>query len=358
MHRLPKPEVHSIRARGMPVSSRCLWALHFFVGLAACRQQTAPRHLEDARLALYQQQPEAALKEYRKALDALERDTSPEGLVYRARALRGAADVYAFQLRDPARAVEVYRELIAQCPEAPETLEGRVHLASLLRHHFRDLRGAVAELTAALARNPPQSAELTYDVAEMYFELQDYEQCEIEAGRLVSKFETSGYIDDALLLRAQALAMMENRKGEAARVFEELLERFPESNLVPHALFELGRLKAEGGNAERAIELWVAALKSHPDPQVVQNAIARVRARLRATTPEKVGDAVSAFDFDQQRRAPRVALPKPPKTSAEAVGGTAEEAAQEALMPTESGERHEAPAPASAPPPPPQTEMR
>lgn len=304
---------------------------------AGCRKDDAPAHLERAKTALFQHKPDVALSEFKLALDLLERDASPQATLYRARALRGAADLYAFELNDPKRAAEVYRELIALCPEAPETLDGRLHLARLLQHRFRDLRGAIAEFTAALARNPPQSAELSYTVARLYFELQDYEQCQLEAASVVRKYEASPWVDDALYLRGQALAMMDGRKAEAARLFQELLERFPESELEPHVLVDLGRLRAEAGEPEVAIELWVEALKTHPTPQAVQGQIARVRERLRATTPAAVGDAVKAFDWDKY---PVVERREPARTSAEAVGGTAAEAEAEQQMPAE----HAAPA--------------
>ncbi len=313
--------------------------------LTACHRDDAPTHLERARTAQFMQKPDVAIAEYKLALDLLERDTSPQSNLYRARALRGAADLYAFQLNDPRRAIEVYRELITVCPEAPETLEGRLHLAELLWHQFRDLRGAIAEYTSALARNPPQSAELSFTVAKLYFELQDYEQCELEAKKVNQKYETSAWVDDALYLRGQALSMMEGRKPEAQRVFDDLLERFPDSELRAHALVELGRLKADAGEPERAIELWVSALKTHPTPAAVQQQISLVRSRLRATTPRSFGDATAAFDWDKypvfenrggegegsgRRKGPL------PKTSAEAVGGTAEEAEREAKMPAEA----------------------
>ena len=320
-------------------------ALVSLLAFGACQKDDPPAHLERARTAQFMQKPDLAIAEYKLALDLLERDTSPQGNLYRARALRGAADLYAFQLNDPKRAVEVYRELITVCPEAPETLEGRLHLAGLLWHQFRDLRGAIAEYTSALARNPPQSAELSFTVAKLYFELQDYEQCELEAKKVSQKYETSPWVDDALYLRGQALAMMEGRKPEAQRVFGDLLERFPDSELRAHALVELGRLKADAGEPERAIELWVSALKTHPTPQAVQQQIALVRGRLRATTPKTVGDATAAFDWDKypvyERRESEAegggGKPAPiPKTSAEAVGGTAEEAEREAKMPAEN----------------------
>jgi Tetratricopeptide repeat len=317
------------------------------VAVAACRKEDAPLHLERAKAALFENKPDLALSEYKLALDLLERDPSVQAPVYRARALRGAADVYYFQLRDFQRALEVYRELISLNPEAPETLEGRIHLASLLRHEFRDLRGSIAELTAALARNPPQSAELSYQVAAMYFELQDYKQCELESSSVAKKFETSAFVDDALYLRAQALSMMDDHTADAQRALLELVQRFPDSELKPHALFELGRLSASTGDSERAIEYWVRALKTHPDPAVVQANIARVRSRLRATTPDTVGDATRAFDWDKYpvREAGReVVVQPPPKTSLEAVGGSREEAEREAKMSAEPG-APKAPAP-------------
>jgi len=301
--------------------------------LAGCQKGGGPQsHLEKARAALYAKHSQEALAEYKMALDSLDKDDSKEAPLYRARALRGAADVYYLELHDFPRAVEVYKELIKLCPEAPETLEGRLNLADLLERQFHDLRGAIAELTAAMARNPPQSAELAYRVAKLYFELGDYQQCELEAAQLTKRYETSSYVDDALLLRGQALAMMDDRKPEAMKAFEELVERFPDSELRPHALFEEGKLLADSGEPEKAIEVWVESLKRHPDPQVVQTSIARVRKQLRRSEPTAVGDAAKAFDRDVPGANQGPFPSRPPKTSIEAVGGSSDEEAREARM--------------------------
>lgn len=315
-----------------------------------CEADDGPSHLRRARDAVQAGKPEDALREFRLAIEALERDESNEATLYRARALRGAADVYYLELHDAKRAVSVYKELIRQCPEAPETLGGRLHLADLLEREFRDKRATIAELTEALARNPPQGAELSYRVARLYFDLGDYAQCELEAARLMRRYETSGSVDDAMFLRAQALAMIDDKKLEAQRAFLDLVDRFPDSELQPHALFELGRLRADAGEPEKAIETWIQALKRHPQPQVVQAVIARVRGRLRATTPEKIGDSVTAFD--RNVATPATAAPKMPKTSVEAMGGTRAEAEREAKMkaePVHSPPPKELVAPAEAP---------
>ena len=292
------------------------------LALSSCKETVADHFLK-AKDAIYEKDPQGALKHYRAALDILEKDDSPEATLARARALRGAADVYFLELRDMRQAVAVYRELINQCPESKEALEAHVILADILRNHFRDLRGAINELTAAIARNPPQSAELTYQVAKHYFELGDYQQCALEAAQVLTRYETSAFVDDAMFLRAQALSMMEERKADAARAFEELTRRMPESELVPHALDELAKLKAESGEDEQAIAIWVGALKRHPDPNAVQSSINRARQRIAKTTPKTIGDITEAFDHMPAARRPA------PRTSIEAVGGTAEEAARD-----------------------------
>lgn len=297
-------------------------ALAAAVLLASSCKETSADHFQKAKDAIFEKDPQSALKHYRAALDILEKDDSPEAMLSRARALRGAGDVYFLELRDMRQAVAVYRELIQQCPESKEALEAHVILADILRNHFRDLRGAINELTAAIARNPPQSAELTYQVAKVYFELGDYQQCALEASQVFTRYETSAFVDDAMFLRAQALSMMEERKADAARAFEELTRRMPESELAPHSLDELGKLKAEAGEEEQAIAIWVQALKRHPDPGAVQASINRARKRIARTTPKTIGDVTEAFDHMPGRR-------PAPRTSLEAVGGSAEEAARD-----------------------------
>ncbi len=297
-----------------------------------CTRDGAPEHMQRARDAIFEKRPDEALVEYRKALDALRLEDSPQAPVLRARALKGAADVYWLELRKVKEAVSVYKELIAQCPEAPESQEARVVLAELLRVHFRDPRGAIDQLTAALARNPPQGAELHYQVSKLYFELQDYQQCVLEARKLAERFPTSVFLDDALFLQAQALHMQALQGGaagtpegsryrqESSRTYADLLARFPDSELAPHVLFEAGKLKAEAGENEKAIELWVQALKHHPEPGMVQDAIARARRRLAATTPQEIGSRGAAFAKGPTR---------PPRNSVEAACGSAEEAARD-----------------------------
>jgi tetratricopeptide (TPR) repeat protein len=319
---VPGDVLHPRHPRGVQLRRLVLFVA-LLGALAGCRETPAD-HLQRARDAVFEKSPDEALVEYRKAFDMLRRDDSPQALVLRARALKGAGDVYWLEQRKVKEAVSVYKELIQQCPESPEALEARIILAELLRVHYRDLRGAIDQLTAALQRNPPQGAELHYQVAKLYFELGDYAQCELEARKLSERFATSAYVDDALFLQAQAIHMMEGRRQEASHAYANLRTRFPDSDLAPHALVEMGKLRADAGDNEKAIEMWVEALKAHPDPTLVQDYINRARKRIMITTPGAIGERAMAFDRSQP-----VAPVRPPRTSLEAVGGSAEEAKHE-----------------------------
>lgn len=286
--------------------------------LCACQLAPAER-VQRARDALYDKDPKKALAEFRLALDGLEQKSTPEARVLKAVALKGVADTYFLELHDVRQAVTAYKEVIAQCPESKETLDARITLAGILADDYHDLRAAITELTAALARNPPQSAELHYDVAKLYFQLGDFRQCELETAQLVKTFETSAFVDDALFLEAQAVAMQEGRRRDAEALFEKLPLRFPESELSPHAYFELGKLYAEEDRDSEAIDAWVKALAHHPDPALVQAAISRVRRRITKNNVE-VG-VKAAFAKPKP-----VAKPAHKLTSVEAAGGTAEEA--------------------------------
>ncbi|MFT3837887.1 MAG: tetratricopeptide repeat protein [Myxococcaceae bacterium] len=270
--------------------------LPFIVLQLAC--DSPQGHLERARVARHQGAFQVALAEYRTALNGLEGDASGRAEVIRARALREAGDVYYLDVQSPPDAIVVYRELIRVCPEAPETLDARIHLADILEYHYRDFRGTIVELSAAIARNPPESAELAYRIARLYFELGDYSQAQLEAANVATRYEMSTYVDDALLLRAQALEMLDGQRPEALRILSELAERFPSSELTSHALFEKCNLLADEGRYDSAIEACIKALPTHPKPELVESTIARLHSQIRRMSPDGVGDAARAFDRD------------------------------------------------------------
>ncbi len=270
---------------GRAAACTCV-ALLLLAGGAGCRK-SPEAWVQEGQDARFERNPEAALAAYRRALDELERSRSEQAPVLRARALLGAAEVYDLELGDAKRAVEVYRELLRVSPESPEGLPARLRLASLLKDRFGDTRGAIQALNDALARSPPQSAELRYRVATLYFSLGDYAQVELEAAEVVRRYEASEWVDDALFLRAQAL-QLRGQGAAAEAAFADVAARFAEGGYRPLALFEQGKLLDGRGEMAQAVTVWLEALKSHPQPDVVRAALDRVKDR-RLQEPPPLG---------------------------------------------------------------------
>jgi tetratricopeptide (TPR) repeat protein len=250
------------------------------VNLGMTCTPSAEQHLRAARDAMYLGDARSALVRYEQAAQTAADDDSPRGQRLREAALREAADASYLDLHEPGRAATLYRELIQTEPATSEALEARISLARILRADFRDLRGAIVELTAVIARQPPGTARLRYELAKLYFELGDYAQCALESEAILERHAAESLAARATFLKAEALAMIEGRASEAICVLEELLKRFPRSELQPYALYELGRMRAAAGDLEAAIEQWVRSLKTHPHPEFIQSAIVRARKRL------------------------------------------------------------------------------
>lgn len=261
-----------------PRSIFCL--LGAFTLVAGCTR-SPEQHLRAAQELLSRGDPYAAARHYRLARTPGEGISRAGASRVTRQALWEEARVRYLDLRQPARAAALYRELIDTFPDAPEALHARVQLADILRTELKDVPGAVAQLQGALAQHPPQAPMLRYELAKIYFQAGDYSACAAQCETLLEAGPDASLLAArAGLLRAQAVAMIGGRASEAIRLLEELAERFPLSELSGLARHELGRLQAEAGLLDSAIEQLVHALKTHPYPSVVQAAIGIARRRL------------------------------------------------------------------------------
>jgi TolA-binding protein len=196
------------------------------------------------------------------------------------------------------RAIEYYRTLANHYPDADETLEARSALSDIYRT-LGDRRAAVAELTA-LVQSFPKGMEVDryqYQAVKGYFELADYDQVLVEARVLQERYPDSRYAVEVQMLVCEALALQGQRQ-RSLDAYAQLVRRWPNDELVPQALFEQAKVYSEMGQDEKAVEVLVVALKSHPNPKGVQAEIARLRKRLATRrVPEKFDHADAWPEF-------------------------------------------------------------
>jgi outer membrane protein assembly factor BamD (BamD/ComL family) len=242
-------------------------------------------HLERARQYAFQRQPADALLQYEEVLSLLAKKDPHKVRDLLVPALKGAGDLCYLELRMYPRAIEYYRQLANHFPDSPETLDARAALADLYRMHG-DRRAAVAELTALIQSFPtgPDVDRFRYMAVQDYFELADYDQVLVEARALQERFPESPYAVQGQLMLAESLAL-QGQRPKSIQAYDVLLNRWPNDALAPQARVEQAKVLYEDGKEERAVEVLVEALKSHPNPRAVQVEIARLRKKLALRRP-------------------------------------------------------------------------
>jgi len=291
LHRLHSQCLHAVQQKFLRLAC-LLCLLGLSLGAFSCKQR-AEKELLQAESFWVEGDYRAALASYEKALGALRAE---EDCALRARILKGAADAHYLHAHNPSRASTLYAQLIRECPQASLTQSARFFLAEIQLEHFADLPGAIATLSKVQSQTHEQAEVLALRIATLYFEGKNYPQAALESRALA--YSNSPIAQDALFLHGQALAMSKQSAQEARQAFLKLVQLFPESPLAPRALFELGKLASVDSDEELAIHWWVLALRNHPNPQIVQDAIAAARERLATKTPEGIGNPERAFDRD------------------------------------------------------------
>lgn len=260
-------------------------------------------HLDRARDLAFHQDFKAALSEYETAMVELGRDETTAAKEMRAAALRSAADLCYLHLTDYVKAAQLYRDLSERYPDRPETFEARANLADILRDHFDDKRGALAQLGALVQSFPNHlgTDEYQYQAAQDYFALRDYAQAETEIKQFLVKYKGSPLRGDAELLLASAVAY-QGRRPEALELYAKITQNRPGPD-AGRAHLEVARLHEDVGDLEKAEGELQLALKDYPEPKVVTVALSRVKRRIALRKPVDIKDHGAIFDSGAEQAA-------------------------------------------------------
>ena len=77
------------------------------------------------------------------------------------------------------------------------------------------------------------------------------------------------------------------------------------SPITARALEGQAHIHAQAGRFDRALELYAAALPTHPNPDAIKTAIEAVRERRKKASIGTPGDRAAAFDEHKVKRSPR-----------------------------------------------------
>jgi len=274
---------------------------------AACTSPEAS--LEAAGELRHQGRPKEAMAAYQALLASLGDGALPAGrAAVRVKALQAAADVAYLELGDYGGAVAYYRRVVSLHPGSPEALTARATIGDIYRDRFQDRLAAIAQWADVAASDAPQAPAFQLKVAREYLELGNRVQARTEARLLRERWPTAREADEAQLLTGQAWAL-DKKTDEALGAFQALVDRHPAPEVAARALEAEAHLFAQGGQLDRALELYALALPSHPNPEAIRTNIEAVRRRREAARTATPGDRNQAFDYGRSRPPTREVTP-------------------------------------------------
>lgn len=243
-------------------------------------------HLEDRFSRglefLYENQYEDAESHFLMFAREMARSDDPEAKHWQAKALFQIGRIDHLYLDQPHRAISQLRKALKLYPQAPFAFDARREIADILYDRIMDYRTSAMEYERLVHDFSSHEGidAFQYRVAQSYFLVRDFDQARTEARLLLTKWPDARFAQEARLLIANSY-YLQNRFTDAIKAHRELLDSNPDVPIRARSLFELGICYQDLGEKQKAEEAFIAALKDHPRPDLVQMQLAALRERIK-----------------------------------------------------------------------------
>jgi tetratricopeptide (TPR) repeat protein len=335
----------------------------FAGGLGACLPVDAEARFFKGQEMLFENRHQEAESFFLAFAHEMGNSDLPKAKLWKARALFQVGRIDHLYLNQPRRAVSRLREAIKVQPEAPFAFEARREIAVIFHDRLMDYRTAALEFERLVHEFPDRAevAAYQYRVAQSYFLVRDFDQSRTEARLLLEKWPKSHWASEALLLLANSY-YLQGQFAEAIKAHQVLLDAGPDVPIRARSLFELGLCHQDLGHKDKAEQSFLAALKDHPRPDLVQMQLSALRKQMNKESDEAKplssasarAPAAKSVPAPAAKSAPAPAaksVPAPAAKSAPAPAAKSAPAAKKPDVSATSGKAVEktAPAPKEAP---------
>jgi len=245
------------------------------VSLPAYRQyrQTAPQRLfgeaekleNRGAIEPAQQRYQQLYKEYPGS------ELAPEALLRSGR-------IWQLDRRHNQQALLSYLQLEHDFPDSNLVQTAREEAARIVKYSLRDYSRAIEFYQRLLDDAGDKGDQYLYEIADCYFRLDNFTQARIELETLIEKFPQSSLVPD-VLYRKGGLHLLEKQLDAARADWQRLVEEFPESVYAPQARFNLAKLLEEEGHLLEALKQY-QLLTDYPRPALLKEKIEHLKQRI------------------------------------------------------------------------------
>lgn len=244
--------------------------------VVACSARQSTDYLASASRAELQGAYHQAIKDYIKAL-------SPNSDHINEIALFKLGFIHETYLKQYKQAVKYYTELLKRSTNRETLFDTQKRVARLYMDFLNEPFRAIETWMSLLNHFPghPQADEFQYSLARAYQRMNKLQQARVEFQKVSKLYPQSKYIVRSDLEYAHSF-FMEEDYATAEKELLKFVKRYPGEPETAEARFYLAHVYEENDNLRSAIEIYDELVISHPDRELIQMKLNRLRQRLAA----------------------------------------------------------------------------
>ncbi len=220
------------------------------------------------------QQLSEASKTYQKIVADYPHSAQAEEALYRI------GKLWQYDLRDVRQALLSYLTLEHDYPQSQLLHAAQEEAARIFKYSLRDYSQAIVYYQQLYQDSAPQADQYLYEIADCYFHLENYTQARIELENLLELFPESQLVDEALY-RKGGLALLEKRYTAAQADWTKLVEDYPQSRYRSEVEYNLASLLEEQGKLHDALQKY-RGIEDFSRPDLLREKIEHLEKRIAA----------------------------------------------------------------------------
>lgn len=194
-------------------------------------------------------------------------------------ALFQSAEVLNLYLRRYQEALLAYLLVEKDFPENELAHKAQHQVAEIYKNRLRDYRQAILVYQKMLTTAGAEGDHIQYEVADCYFRLEEYPRARTEFETLVNRYPESELLPE-VRYRIGVCLSLEGDLGRAAKVFREIGETWPGSGYALEARFSLASVLEEREELQAALQILESLRGHYPQADALERKLELLRRRI------------------------------------------------------------------------------
>jgi tetratricopeptide (TPR) repeat protein len=197
-------------------------------------------------------------------------------------ALRDAARISFFEVKDFNRAIEYNRKIVLLAKDPEERKQAQKQIAEIYFTQLNDYSKSIVEINKLLVmlNDPVEKSKYQLSVARAYYYQNNFALAENEADEFLRNTKDEKQRFDLIMLKGN-IALAQKNLLKAIEVFKGILKEFPKLAQKDNVALTLAVCYEETKDYKNAITTLELLKASHPVPEYIDIRIRRLRDRMK-----------------------------------------------------------------------------